>query len=86
MNEKELMDLAYTYYIGDGYTFDRIKALEIYQSINTVEAMYYSGMCLFYLGKRDKSNYHKAYEYFKKASELDHKESSDMLNELKQYI
>ncbi len=88
MKEKELMDLAYAYYIGDGYTFDRIKALEIYEELahSNVEAMYYAGMCLFYLGKRNKLNYQKAYDYFIKASKLNHKKSIDMLEEIKKYI
>lgn len=81
---EDLMIEAYTYYIGDGYTFDRMKALELYEKIalkGNVEAMYYCGMCLDYLGKRNKENYKKAYQYFQQAANLNHKKSIEMLIE-----
>ncbi len=78
----DLMMEAYTYYIGDGYTFDRVKALEIYTKLaeeGNVDAMYYCGLCLDYLGKRNKDNYIKADIYFKKAASLNHKGAIDYL-------
>lgn len=82
----DLMKEAYTYYIGDGYTFDRMKALEIYEKIaleNNVEAIYYCGMCLDYLGKRNKENYQKAFKYFEKAFEFNHVKATEMYFEYK---
>lgn len=81
------MQLAYTYYIGDGYTFDRLKALEIYEELakeGNIKAMYYSGKCLEYLGKRNKNNYIKAYEYYKKAAELNCIDSIEIIKTFKE--
>ncbi len=80
------MQLAYTYYIGDGYSFDRVKALEIYKELakeGNVEAIYYCGLCLEYLGVRNKQNYIESYKYFEKAAELNYSPAIEILKDFK---
>ncbi len=86
MDVKELLELAYTYYIGDGYTFDRLKAIDYYKQaieLGSVEAVYYCALCYEYLGCRDKKNYEIALEYF---NSIDYKDSKTQAIKIKERI